>query len=117
PGRPRVRYSRTARATDLIAGRIADRTLGLSLSAFLDRFAEEPDLDAEEAGRRFAARLTRDEPMGRRTTDAALARACQLLTGIGIDTEIVRLEHGPALRQSGCPFTEYVDEYPRVVCA
>jgi len=117
PGRPRVGYRATARAS---AGRRRYRLLSEMLATLIIGTVPEPGTAAEEAGREWGEYLTEQPPPYQRpTAAAAIATLTSTLTELGFAPEpVVGGEAGQYevnLRQ--CPFREVAQQHRQVICA
>lgn len=116
PGRPRVGYRPTARAS---TGRRRYRLLSEMLATLIAGTMPEPGAAAEEAGREWGEYLTEQPPPYQRPTEAeAIAKLTAVLSELGFAPEPAAGDGGRYevnLRQ--CPFREVAQQHREVICA
>jgi predicted ArsR family transcriptional regulator len=118
PGRPRVGYRATTRAT--IGGRRRYRLLSEMLATLIAGTMPEPGAAAEEAGREWGEYLTEQPPPYQRlTADEALAKLTSTLGELGFAPELAADGDGGRYRVNlrQCPFREVAQQHRQVVCA
>jgi predicted ArsR family transcriptional regulator len=116
PGRPRVGYRATARAT---AGQRRYRLLSEMLATLIGAMPE-PAAAAEEAGREWGEYLTEQPPPYQRVTSAdAIAKLTSSLAELGFAPELAasREDGGYAVNLRQCPFLEVAQQHRQVICA
>jgi predicted ArsR family transcriptional regulator len=118
PGRPRVGYRATTRAT--VGGRRRYRLLAEMLATLIAAAMPEPGTAAEEAGREWGEYLTEQPPPYQRLpADEALAKLTSTLAELGFAPELAADGDGGRYRVNlrQCPFREVAQQHPEVVCA
>jgi predicted ArsR family transcriptional regulator len=116
PGRPRVGYRASTRAT--IGGRRRYRLLSEMLATLIGTMPE-PGTSAEEAGREWGEYLTEQPPPYQRpTAEQAIAKLTSSLAELGFAPELADGgedgRYAVNLRQ--CPFREVAQQHRQVVC-
>jgi predicted ArsR family transcriptional regulator len=117
PGRPRVGYQATARAT---SGQRRYRLLSEMLATLIAGTMPEPGMAAEEAGREWGEYLTEQPPpYQRRTADDALAALTSTLGDLGFAPELAADGDGGRYRVNlrQCPFREVAEQHRQVICS
>jgi predicted ArsR family transcriptional regulator len=118
PGRPRVGYRATARAS-AGPGRRRYRLLAEMLATLIAAAMPEPGAAAEEAGREWGEYLTKQPaPYQRFTADEALAKLTSTLSDLGFAPELTAGGDGGGYRVNlrQCPFREVAQEHGQVIC-
>jgi predicted ArsR family transcriptional regulator len=116
PGRPRVGYRATARAS---AGRRRYRLLSEMLATLVVAAMPEPGTSAEEAGREWGEYLVEQlPPYQRLTAEQALAKLTSTLGDLGFAPELAPDGDGGHYRVNlrQCPFREVAQQHRQVVC-
>jgi predicted ArsR family transcriptional regulator len=116
PGRPRVGYRATVRAS---AGRRRYRLLAEMLATLIVGTTPEPGAAAEEAGREWGEYLSEQPPPYQRVTaEQAIGKLTSTLGDLGFAPELAAAadagRYQVNLRQ--CPFREVAEQHRQVIC-
>jgi predicted ArsR family transcriptional regulator len=118
PGRPRVGYRATTRATT--SGQRRYRLLSQMLATLIAVAVPEPGAAAEEAGHEWGEYLTEQPPPYRRPdAEEALAKLTSTLGELGFSPDLVSDGDGGRYRVNlrQCPFREVAQQHRQVICA
>lgn len=121
PGRPRLVYRATDRATAIASTGSNDgyRFLSVVLASYLSARADDPAGEAEDAGTAWGRHVV-ERPAPFRSTDVGdgLGKVVAVLDGLGFDPQLTDEETPrPRILLHRCPFLEVAREHQEIVCS
>ncbi|WP_370324213.1 helix-turn-helix transcriptional regulator [Euzebya sp.] len=118
PGRPRLVYTPTERATGAAGDEGAYQFLATILTGYLSAVADDPAAAARDAGAAWGRHLVdRPGPFERVDSAAALDVLVRLLDDIGFAPELDDDGDGPRVLLRRCPFLGLAKDHQEVVCS